>query len=149
MPQPSIRKYKPKDIEAVLNLFTEENKIAHSFLPEKALAEAKDGMCLLLQNSQEKAWVMELERQIIGFISTQDKQDHVRIVALFMANQHQGKKWGPKLMDKAESVIKKALELAVYKENPRAVKFYKKRGFTIQRSGEDNGHKFWVMKLER
>jgi predicted acetyltransferase len=149
MSQPSIRKYRHKDLEAVLKVFSEENQKAHSFLPETILVKAQHGLSTLLQNPQEKAWVVEMEGQILGFIATKAEQSYIKIAALFMTSQYQSKGLGRRLINKARSVMKKALELAVYKENSRAVTFYEKRcGFSIQQSGEENGHEYWIMKLK-
>lgn len=132
MPRPIIRKYKPRDLEETLILFDIENRKSHGFLPEEALAKAREGVKALLQNSNEKAWIAELGGQIIGFVSTKADQDHVKLVALFVLGQRKGHGLGGRLMSKAKSVLEGVIELAVYQENSRAINFYETKLFIIQ-----------------
>lgn len=63
------------------------------------------------------------------------------LAAMFVAPESQGRGIGGQLMSKAKS-LRHQLDLTVYRENSRAVDFYKKCGFTIltERIDDHTGH---------
>ena len=79
-----------------------------------------------------------------GFISVIDKEF---IGALFVDNNYQGLGIGSKLIGYVDSIYDE-LTLTVYKENNRAVNFYKSIGFNIldEQINDDTGSIEYYMK---
>ena len=89
--------------------------------------------------------VYEDNDDIRGFISVINNDF---IGALFVKKNHQGQGIGKNLIDYAKNLYDK-LSLAVYKENEKALEFYKKMGFKIisENINEDTNCVEYIMKL--
>jgi putative acetyltransferase len=97
--------------------------------------------------NHSKAWVLELDRQIIGFASTieQREDNKTLLIGLYVSKQYQNQGNGKKLLNKVKSLSNKIIELAVYQENTRAYEFYKRHGFSIKKESFEDGHKYLEM----
>ncbi|MCP1223325.1 N-acetyltransferase [Sebaldella sp. S0638] len=122
-----IRLLKSKDVEEVMRIWLDSTLEAHPFISEEYWLEnykmVKDTYIPL-----SKTYVLEDNSKIKGFISIIDE---LFIGALFVEVLHQGEGIGRRLIEFSQKRHKE-LDLTVYKENERAVAFYKKMGFRIR-----------------
>lgn len=123
-----IRGFGPADTDAVIGIWLAASVAAHDFVaPEFWESRAQDMRCIYLPSAENYVW--EEAGVLEGFISLVDGH----IAALFVSPRSQGAGIGSRLLDFAKQRHAN-LELAVYKENTRSVKFYESRGF--RRVGE-------------
>ena len=139
----TIRKIKREEIEQVMELWKTSTIKAHSFI-EKEYWENNYEVVKNIYIPMSETFVYDDGEEIRGFISIINKEF---IGALFVDIDYQGLGIGSKLIDYVGDKYNK-LELAVYKDNESAVKFYKKKGFKIieEQKNEDSGFYECIMK---
>lgn len=138
-----IRKLKNEDIDIVMNIWKESTIKAHNFIDKQYWEENYE----TVKNTylpMSETFVYVDQDNIKGFISVIESEF---IGALFVDVNYQGEGIGSKLIDYASEKYGE-LELAVYKDNERAVKFYKEKGFKIIKEQETEDPKFkeYIMK---
>ena len=91
-----------------------------------------------------ETYICEDEEGMKGFLSLCENT----LAAMFVAPEHQGEGIGRKLMQKAKE-LRRELELSVYKDNGRAVRFYEMCGFrcVAERVDKYTGHPELVMRF--
>lgn len=144
----SIRKYKKNDLNQVLEVYNEAASIAHAFLAEDIQIGQKNQAEEILKNNPDRTWVAvaEQDRKILGFVSTFiTNTSNTGLAGIFVLPSYQAQGIGSMLLKQVKS-IKKDIELAVYKQNTQAFKFYEKYGFTVVQEQLDRGYEFYVMK---
>lgn len=63
-----IRKHKPKDLEAIIDVWYQSSALAHPFLNSDFVEKVKSDMTdIYVPNSE--TWVYEIDNNIVGFIS--------------------------------------------------------------------------------
>jgi len=131
-----IRAFEASDMNDVLNIWLEASIRAHSFVGKEFWESKIDDMRETYIPNAE-TYVYSDGATVKGFFSL----DGDRLAAMFVSPDDQGKGIGRRLMDKAKSLRKK-LTLAVYRDNPESIQFYRKCGFTIikERVDEHTGH---------
>ena len=131
-----IRKLEDKDIDKVMNIWLESTIKAHDFISKDTVKEVYIPIA--------DSFIYEEKGIIKGFISVIDKEF---IGALFVDNNYQGLGIGSKLIGYVDSIYDE-LTLTVYKENSRAVNFYKSIGFNIldEQINDDTGSIEYYMK---
>lgn len=138
-----IRKLDNKDVNRIMEIWLESTIKAHSFI-EKEYWQSNYNTVKDVYIPIAETYVYEENDVIKGFISIIDKEF---IGALFVDNDYQGLGVGSKLIN---FVLNKhdTLSLAVYKENLKSVRFYKKMGFEIlsEEINEDSKHPEYIMK---
>ena len=138
-----IRKLDNKDVNRIMEIWLESTIKAHSFI-EKEYWQSNYNTVKYVYIPIAETYVYEENDVIKGFISIIDKEC---IGALFVDNDYQGLGVGSKLIN---FVLNKydTLSLAVYKENFKSVRFYKKMGFEIlsEEINEDSKHPEYIMK---
>lgn len=138
-----IRKLDNKDVNRIMEIWLESTIKAHSFI-EKEYWQSNYNTVKYVYIPIAETYVYEENDVIKGFISIIDKEF---IGALFVDNDYQGLGVGSKLIN---FVLNKydTLSLAVYKENLKSVRFYKKMGFEIlsEEINEDSKHPEYIMK---
>lgn len=138
-----IRKLDNKDVNRIMEIWLESTIKAHSFI-EKEYWQSNYNTVKDVYIPIAETYVYEENDVIKGFISIIDKEF---IGALFVDNDYQGLGVGSKLIN---FVLNKydTLSLAVYKENFKSVRFYKKMGFEIlsEEINEDSKHPEYIMK---
>ena len=126
-----------------MEIWLESTIKAHSFI-EKEYWQSNYNTVKDVYIPIAETYVYEENDVIKGFISIIDKEF---IGALFVDNDYQGLGVGSKLIN---FVLNKydTLSLAVYKENLKSVRFYKKMGFEIlsEEINEDSKHPEYIMK---
>ena len=138
-----IRDFKKSDMDQILNIWLESSIEAHDFI-EKEFWESRLGDMKKVYIPLAETYVYEEKGSIRGFISLSGDT----LAALFVSPLWQGKGIGKHLVTKAKTV-RNALQLTVYKENSKAIEFYKKCGFEIIKEQIDDhtGHKEFIMGL--
>ena len=88
-----------------------------------------------------------MRKKIKGFISVIDSNF---IGALFVDTKSQGSGIGKSLVKYVKNKYEN-IELAVYKDNKKAVEFYKKEGLKIikEQENEDSGHLEYLMSYSK
>lgn len=138
-----IRKLDNKDVNRIMEIWLESTIKAHSFI-EKEYWQSNYNTVKDVYIPIAETYVYEENDVIKGFISIIDKEF---IGALFVDNDYQGLGVGSKLINFALNKYD-TLSLAVYKENFKSVRFYKKMGFEIlsEEINEDSKHPEYIMK---
>ena len=137
-----IRRMQADDLDRVMQIWLESNLQAHDFIPE-AYWRGQYGNVRQMIPAAE-VYVCEVRRQIVGFIGLVDKY----IAGLFVDSAFRSRGVGKRLLDCAKA-LKPSLTLNVYKKNIRAVRFYQREGFVIEREDrdEDTMEKDYLMRI--
>lgn len=139
-----IRQLQNKDIDKIMEIWLESTIDAHKFISKEYWNEnyniVKDVYIPI-----SKTFIYEDNDDIRGFISIINNDF---IGALFVEKNYQGQGIGKSLIDYAKNLYDN-LSLAVYKENEKALEFYKKMGFKIisENINEDTNCVEYIMKL--
>ncbi|MEG2110470.1 MAG: N-acetyltransferase [Clostridium sp.] len=140
-----IRKLKNEDINKVMDIWEESTIKAHDFIDKDYWKNNYDTVKNVYIPISD-TFVYDDGENIKGFISIIDDEF---IGALFIDVKYQGLGIGSKLINYTTSKYGK-LNLAVYKENEKAVKFYTHKGFKIikEQKNEDSGFEEYIMELK-
>lgn len=139
-----IRQLQNKDIDKIMGIWLESTIYAHKFISKEYWNEnyniVKDVYIPI-----SKTFIYEDNDDIRGFISVINNDF---IGALFVEKNYQSQGIGKSLIDYAKNLYDN-LSLAVYKENEKALEFYKKMGFKIisENINEDTNCVEYIMKL--
>ncbi|MBI6039088.1 N-acetyltransferase [Clostridium perfringens] len=141
-----IRELKNCEIDDIMRIWLESTIEAHCFIEEeywKKNYEVVRDMYIPMA----KTFVYYDEEKIKGFISVIDSNF---IGALFVHTKNQGSGIGKSLVEYVKNKYEN-IELAVYKDNKKAVEFYKKEGFKIikEQENEDSGHLEYLMSYSK
>lgn len=137
-----IRELEANDINKVMEIWKHATIEAHSFINKKywlgKYNEVKDAYIPM-----SKTFIYAENNDIKGFISILNNDF---IGALFVDISSQGKGIGSQLVDFVKKRYNK-LSLAVYKNNKKAVEFYKSAGFDLyeEKMDEDTNEKELIM----
>lgn len=140
-----IRQLEANDINKVMEIWKHATIEAHSFINKEywldKYNEVKD-----VYIPMSKTFVYEESNDIKGFISILNDDF---IGALFVDIFSQGKGIGSQLVHFAKERYH-SLSLAVYKNNKKAVEFYKSIGFVLyeEKIDEGNNEKELIMRYE-
>lgn len=140
-----IRPLEPQDTDTVLEIWLQGSFSAHDFVPRSYWEDKLDEMRnRYLPNSRTFVYLDDSTGAVCGFISLIENY----IAALFVASDRQRKGIGHSLLQWAGSLYP-TLELSVYAENERAVRFYLREGFEIRHEQTDagTGHKELHLQL--
>lgn len=138
-----IRKLENKDVDKIMTIWKESTIKAHDFIDKQYWEDNYETVKNIYLPMSETFLYVDQDN-IKGFISIIENEF---IGALFIDVNYQGEGIGSKLMDYVTEKYGK-LELAVYKDNERAVKFYKNKGFKVikEQESEDSNFKEYIMK---
>ena len=135
-----IREFQRDDINKVADIWLNTNIKTHSFIP----AQYWKGNFELVKERllQAEVYVYEDDQEIQGFIGMNGEY----IEGVFVSDEYQSQGIGARLLNYIKNNRDK-LSLSVYQKNSRAISFYQREGFEIQRSGLDEatGEKDYVM----
>lgn len=137
-----IREFVASDMESVLSIWLESSVKAHDFVGREFWESRLNDMRNLYIPSSE-TYVYESGREVKGFFSLHGDT----LAAIFVDLECQGEGVGQKLMEKAKS-LRKRIRLDVYKDNVKAVAFYKRSGFqeVCEKRDPHTGHAELVME---
>ncbi|MGG7077830.1 N-acetyltransferase [Clostridium sardiniense] len=123
--------FNKKDIDEIMKIWVESTIKSHDFINENYWIESQD----IVRNKYipiSKTYIYKEDDIIKGFISILNNNF---IGGLFVANDSQGQGIGKALIDTVKNELNgltlNGLTLNVFKENVRALKFYKREGFKI------------------
>jgi len=137
-----IRKFSASDTDAIMNIWFKSNITVHSFVPEKYWRENYAYVKQAIPEAEVYVYTDDKSNEIIAFIGLTDNY----IDGLFVKENSRSKGLGKALLDYVKS-IKFELTLEVYEKNARAIGFYKREGFSVQRHSvdEDTNEKEYIM----
>lgn len=118
--------FNKKDIDEIMKIWVESTIKSHDFIDENYWIESQD----IVRNKYipiSKTYIYKEDDIIKGFISILNNNF---IGGLFVANDSQGQGIGKALIDTVKNELN-GLTLNVFKENVRALKFYKREGFEV------------------
>ena len=139
-----IREFQMDDINKVADIWLDTNIKAHNFIPAEYwkcnFKSVKEALSLA------EVYVYEHDTEIQGFIGLNDEY----IEGIFVRDEMQSQGIGKLLLNFVKEK-KTKLYLNVYQKNTRAIHFYQREGFEIQREGLDEvtGEKDYVMVWQR
>lgn len=125
-----IRKLQEDDISQVLKIWLDSNIDAHNFIPNDFWHRNLQFVETILPQSE--VYVFLYNNSISGFIGLNDDF----IEGLFVDPKYQSKGIGKQLLDYVK-LNHHILKLNVYVKNIRAVDFYKRNGFYINKNFVD------------
>lgn len=135
-----IRRLQNADADRVMALWLGANLKAHDFIPAAYWRNNFEPVKEMLP--QAEVYVYESAGEIQGFVGLTG--DYIE--GIFIADEMQSQGIGKHLLDHIKTG-KDTLHLNVYKKNTRAIRFYQREGFVIQREGldESTGEKEYAM----
>ncbi|MDO4469037.1 MAG: GNAT family N-acetyltransferase [Bacillota bacterium] len=139
-----IRKLSEKDINEISEIWLSANLQAHNFVPA---AYWKSNLPLVKEMlPKAEVYVYEESQAITGFIGVNEDC----IEGIFVKSDARSKGIGKELLDFVKA-LKSYLYLHVYEKNSRAVCFYKRENFRLEREGidENTGEKEYCMEWKR
>lgn len=119
-----IKKFERNDIDAVMQIWENENIKAHSFISKEYWKNNYRDVKEMLPNAE--IYVYILNERIVGFIGI----DNNYIEGIFVDTNSQCSGVGTSLLNKVKE-NRDNLTLKVYQKNTNAINFYKKNGFII------------------
>ena len=119
-----IRKFEKNDINAVMEIWVNENIRTHNFIVKEYWKDNYEYVKDILPKAD--IYVYILDEQIVGFVGVNN--NYIEGIFIDINNQHSG--IGTSLLDRIKE-NKDNLTLNVYKKNANAIKFYEKNNFII------------------
>ena len=141
-----IRRLLNRDVDEVAEIWLDTNLKAHHFIAPQYWKENFKAVKEQLSQAEVYVWEDEHTKEIKGFVGLSDDY----IAGIFVRSSAQSGGIGKILLDYSKS-SREQLTLSVYQKNTRAVKFYQREGFHIQREGmdENTGEKEYEMCWDR
>jgi len=121
-----IRPYDLPDLEPLMALWERSVRATHDFLGEEVIGQLVPIVRRHVFPVIE-TWVLVDHGDILGFVSLNGR----KVEALFVDPAHMGRGAGGRLMRHARTLKGSPLTLDVNEQNPSALAFYRKQGFTI------------------
>lgn len=127
-----VRAYEPSDLSAVMQIWLETNIQAHPFIPEEYWRGNYEWVKGMIPQAELYVFCAEGASEILGFIGL----DGEEIEGIFVRGSAQSRGVGKQLLDHVKN-LKPHLTLHVYQKNERALHFYQREGFSIQKCMAD------------
>ena len=127
-----IEKYKNKFLDDIMHIWLEENLRAHNFIDKNYFINNFNMVKSILPDYD--IYVFREDDSIKGFIGI-DERGYIE--GIFVSDEYKGKKIGTALIEKAKENYDK-LSLSVFKKNKKALNFYIKCGFEIEKESIDS-----------
>ena len=121
-----VRRMRVEDVDKTAKIWLEGNLSAHSFIPETYWRENYEGV--KGQLAQAEVYTYEDDRGILGFAGVMDGY----IAGIFVKENMRSQGIGKALTDFCKEKYPK-LTLHVYCENKKAIAFYEREGFVIEK----------------
>lgn len=130
-----LRKASDEDMYAVAEVARQSRRHFLSYLPDLHSPEEDKSFFRTIVFEECDVWVVEDRSEIVGFCAFKEGWlDH-----LYFLPSHVGKRLGQRLLAKAKDAHSH-LQLWVFQQNTRAIRFYERHGFVKVREtdGSDN-----------
>ena len=139
-----IRRLQKAVVDRVMDLWLDTNLKAHNFVHAAYWRSNFEPVKEMLP--QAEVYVYESAGEIQGFVGLSGEY----IEGIFVVDEMQSQGIGRRLLDHMKAT-KDTLYLSVYQKNTRAIRFYHREGFVIQREGldESTGEKEFTMLWRR
>lgn len=139
-----IRRLNDNNIDAVMQIWKEENIKAHNFIPKEYWEEKFNYVKSILPSAEIYVYIDK--NTIEGFIGINNNY----IEGIFIKEINQNKGIGTALLEKVKQ-LKPKLILNVYEKNKKAIKFYEKNGFKIieKNTDKETNEKEYTMIWEK
>ncbi len=148
----SIRKAVVEDAEQIVGIFkqswldtypNEELGISREDIEEKNQTKSVDRQREYIQNDADSelgTWVAQIDGEVVGVVIFHDLGECAEFNAIYILPEYLGKGIGSKLMRLVLSKIpaNKPVKTNCASYNQRALSFYQKFGFEIEKQGEPN-----------
>lgn len=125
-----IRKIEKEDVNAVMEIWKNENIRTHNFISEEYWKNNYKYVKDILPNAE--VYVYILNKHIVGFVGINN--NYIEGIFVDINNQYNG--IGTALLNKIKE-DRENLTLRVYKKNINAIEFYRKNDFIIVREELD------------
>ncbi|MCH3910690.1 MAG: GNAT family N-acetyltransferase [Limosilactobacillus oris] len=125
-----IRKMKPADLNAIMEIWLSSNLDAHSFVGRQYWQEQLPAVRAAIQDAEVYCYIATNDT-IAGFIG------------LFVASKYRQQGIGSKLLAFVQGYHQQ-LTLDAYPQNQRAVAFYHRHGFVTSQQDATNVHMTWT-----
>ncbi|MEG0394498.1 N-acetyltransferase [Anaerorhabdus sp.] len=119
-----IRDFKIQDIDRIMELWLDTNRLAHDFINDEYWQKSYESVKAMMPKAT--IYVYEEDKVIKGFVGLMDNY----IAGIFIAQSYQSKGIGKQLLDYVKNK-KTMLSLSVYKKNKQAIQFYLRENFKI------------------
>jgi len=128
-----INKDDKKEMKQIEDIWLKRSIEVHRFVDPNYEQFWKDGLLKFrkeIKIEECEGYVYEKDREVKGFITWENRKDHIYIYELFVSES--GKGYGTKLLNKVKELNKsKGLVLNVYMLNIKTVNWYLDRDFVI------------------
>ncbi|MEG0076251.1 N-acetyltransferase [Anaerorhabdus sp.] len=119
-----IRDFKIQDIDRIMELWLDTNRLAHDFINDEYWQKSYEPVKAMMPKAT--IYVYEEDKVIKGFVGLMDNY----IAGIFIVQSYQSKGIGKQLLDYVKNK-KTMLSLCVYKKNKQAIQFYLRENFKI------------------
>ena len=120
-----IRAYRADDLNSVLGVWLRSARDAYAFL-EESFFECERFELERTWMPVAETWIYEADGRVVGFIALIEQE----LGGSFVDPEMQGRGIGRALVGHARR-LKGALELSVFAENARGLRFYERDGFEV------------------
>lgn len=125
-----IRKFKNQDLDRIMELWLNMNISAHNFIKKEYWENNFDEVKIMMPKAE--IYTYEENGDIQGFVGLMNDY----IAGIFVSSEYQSKGIGKMLLDHIKEK-RDRLELSVYKKNEKAVRFYLRENFAIEKEQID------------
>lgn len=140
-----IREFRKEDLNEIMKLWLETNQSAHSFIDRSFWEDHYESVKQMLP--QATIYVYEKDQTIMAFTGLMDHY----IAGIFVSEKIQSQGVGKKMLNHCKQ-FNEELMLNVYQKNERAVRFYLREGFRVEKeqmdkdTGEIEYQMRWIQK---
>ena len=125
-----IRKFRINDLDTIMSIWLNSNIQTHNFIPESYWNRNFNIVKEILPKSE--VYVFEKENQVLAFVGIDDGY----VLGIFVSDDMCSNGIGRLLINKCKNFYNN-LSLCVYKKNKRAIRFYEREGFIIEKTQTD------------
>lgn len=125
-----VREFKQEDLQRVMELWLNVNIKAHPFIAREYWISNFNMVKSILPEAE--VYVYQDQKGIQGFVGLDDRN----IAGIFVSSDMQSKGVGKSLIEKCKS-LHTTLSLNVYEKNDRAIGFYLREGFFVDKKQID------------
>ena len=133
-----IRKMKPADLNAIMEIWLSSNLDTHSFVGRQYWQEQLPAVRAAIQDAEVYCYIVASDT-IAGFIGLTGDY----LAGLFVAKQYRQRGIGSQLLTFVQHRHQQ-LTLDSYPQNQRAVAFYHRHGFVTSQQDATNVHMTWT-----